>query len=102
MFSRGLESLLRENAQLDIVGQETDINHAFERIAELRPDVVILNGDQPDLEVAHILKVSPDIKVIGLSLENNNLYIYRASQRVTRSVSDLLEAIEQNLSSEID
>jgi DNA-binding NarL/FixJ family response regulator len=94
MFGRGLESLLREDAKLDIVGQEADIGRAFERIRELRPDVVILDSDEPDLEVGHILKVSPDIKVIGLSLQNNNLYVYRASQRVTRSVSDLMEAIK--------
>ena len=102
MFGRGLESLLRENTQLDIVGQDTDVNRAYEQIKELQPDVVILDGDEPDLEVAHILKVSPDIRVIGLNLGNNNLYVYRASQRVTRDVSDLMDAIKQDLSSELD
>jgi DNA-binding NarL/FixJ family response regulator len=102
MFGRGLESLLRENAQLDIVGQETDIKHALERIRELQPDVVILDSDESDLEVAHLLKVSPAIKIIGLSLQNNSLYVYRASQRVTRGVSDLMDAIRQDLSTQVD
>lgn len=93
MFGRGIESLLREETTLDIVGQETDINRAIERIGRLRPDVVIVDHDESDLEIAHILRVSPNIKVIGLSLQNNNLYVYQARQRITRSVEDLLQAM---------
>jgi DNA-binding NarL/FixJ family response regulator len=99
MFAHGLESLLRQEAQLDIVGQESDISQAIERIKELQPDVVILDSDNSTLEIASILETRPGIKVISLSLQNNNLQVYQARQRVTTSVMDLLEVIEEDLSS---
>jgi DNA-binding NarL/FixJ family response regulator len=97
MFGQGLESLLRQEAELDIVGQETDFSRAFERIKELQPDVVILDSDDAAPKVASILEASSGVKVISLSLQDNNLYVYQASRRVTKSVMDLLEVIGEDL-----
>ncbi len=95
MFGHGIGSLLREEAELEVVGQESNLNRAIEQIGALQPDVVILDSDdpEPDLEVAHILRVRPGVKVISLSLDNNTLCVYQASQRTTRGVDDLLAAI---------
>ena len=73
-----------------------------EILKALQPDVIIMDSDSVGVEIEFILKVKPDLKIINLNLQNNNLYIYRASQRVTKSVSDLMEAIKQDLSSKID
>jgi DNA-binding NarL/FixJ family response regulator len=97
MFSQGLESLLRQEAGLDIVGQETDFSRAIERIKELLPDVIILDSDDAAPKVASILGASSGVKVISLSLQDNNLYVYQAKQRVTKSVVDLLEVIGEDL-----
>jgi DNA-binding NarL/FixJ family response regulator len=97
MFSQGLESLLRQETKLDIVGQETDFSRAIERIKELQPDVVILDSDDATPKVAPILGARPGVKVISLSLRDNNLYVYQARKRVTKSVMDLLEAIVEGL-----
>jgi DNA-binding NarL/FixJ family response regulator len=98
MFGRGLESLLRQEIGADIVGQETDVEQAVDRIKELQPDVVIVDSDGPaydsTLALMHILRANPGIKVIGLSLQNNNLYTYRAKQWVARGVEDLEKAID--------
>lgn len=95
MFGRGIESLLHQEPYMDVVGQEAEVSQALDRIRELQPDVVILDGDDPELGVASILRTNPDVRVISVSLQNNYLYVYRASQRMTKSVEDLLEAIEE-------
>jgi len=83
---------------LEIVGRETDIDKAIERIRELRPDVVIVDsGDpagDPTIAVMRILREGVGAKVIGLNLQDNTICIYRGEQRVVKEVKDLVEAIE--------
>ncbi|MBN1995461.1 MAG: hypothetical protein JW953_22430 [Anaerolineae bacterium] len=98
MFSRGIESLLYPEADIEFVGHAIDVDGAIEYIKTLQPDVIIIDGDSVGAEIEFILKAKPDLKIINLSLQNNNLYVYRASQRVTRNVSDLMEAIKRDLS----
>jgi DNA-binding NarL/FixJ family response regulator len=93
MFSHGLESLLRQETNFDIVGQEKDIDLAIEQIKKLQPDVVILDNDNAVPQVTPILHASPGVKVISLSLQNNDLYVYQAKQWVARETEDLLEAL---------
>ena len=99
MFGHGLESLLRRETTLDVVGQEVDEPKAIERIKELRPNVVILDSSGPPFEptptVIRILQESPGTHVIGLSLQNNTLHLYQATQRVVTSLEDLTEVISQ-------
>lgn len=99
MFGRGLESLLKqEDSELEIVGQESDVERAIEQIKELKPDTVILDSDDPPYDsmpavLRRILKDNLGIRIIGLSLQNNRLYVYVATQWVVNSVGDLLNAI---------
>ena len=98
LFGQGVESLLRREAGLEIVGRETDVDKAVERIKELQPDVVILDSADPACDptpaVMRILKEGLGTKVIGLNLQDNTLCIYRGEQRVVKEVKDLMEAIE--------
>jgi AmiR/NasT family two-component response regulator len=97
LFGQGVESLLRQEARLEIVGQETDVDKAVERIKELQPNVVILDCTEPRCDptpvVMHILREGLETKVIGLNLQDNTMYIYRGEQRVVEAVKDLVEAI---------
>jgi len=98
LFSQGVESLLRQEPGVEIVGRETDVDNAIERIKELQPDVVIF--DSGDLAcnltpaVMRILREGVGTKVIGLNLQDNTMCIYRGEQRVVKEVKDLMEAIE--------
>ena len=98
LFGRGVESLLCRETGLDIVGWETDIDKAVERIKELQPDVVILDNADPACDptpaVMRILREGVGTKVIGLNLQDNIMCIYRGEQRVVKSIEDLIEAIE--------
>jgi len=97
LFGQGVESLLRQEARLEIVGQETDVDKAVERIKELQPNVVILDCAEPacdpTLAVMRILREGLETKVIGLNLQDNTMYIYHGEQRVVKEVKDLMEAI---------
>jgi AmiR/NasT family two-component response regulator len=101
LFSQGVESLLRREVQLDIVGREMDVDKAVERIKELRPDVVIVDSGHPACDltpaVMRILREGVGAKVIGLNLQDNTMCIYRGEQRMVKEVKDLVEAIEPSL-----
>ena len=97
LFSHGLESLLYPEPYLEIVGQKRDMEQAIEQIKELQPDVVILDSDNADSQVTPILHASPGVKVVSLSLQNNDLYVYQAKQRVAMETEDLVEAIKDDL-----
>ena len=98
LFSQGVESLLRRETGLEIVGRETDVDKAIGRIKELQPDVVILDSGDPardsTLAVMRVLREGVGAKVIGLNLQDNTMFIYRGEQRVVKEVKDLMEAIE--------
>jgi DNA-binding NarL/FixJ family response regulator len=94
LFSQGVESLLRQEPGVEIVGRETDVDNAMERIKELQPDVVILDNGDPTPEVMCILREGVGTKVIGLNLQDNTVCIYRGEQRVVKSIEDLIEAIK--------
>jgi DNA-binding NarL/FixJ family response regulator len=97
MFGRGLESLLRQENDLELVGQESDEKKAFEQIKALQPHVVIWDSyEAPDGSVSvidRILKENPGIRVVGLSLHDNNLYVYHLTQRVVKGFEEFVEAI---------
>ena len=100
LFSQGVESLLRRETGLEIVGRETDVDKAIGRIKELRPDVVILDSADPACgptpAVIRILREGVGTKVIGLNLQDDKMFIYRGEQRVVKEVKDLVEAIESS------
>ena len=98
LFSQAVESLLRPETELAIVGRETDVDKATERIKELQPDVVIVDSGDPTSDptaaVMRILGLRSGIRVIGLNLQDNTICIYRGEQRIARAVEDLVEAIK--------
>lgn len=98
MFSYGLESLLSQENGLEIVGQEANIDTAVEQIKDRRPNVVILDSDEPTGRVVsnmldQIAQENLETKVIGLSLRTNKIHIYRTTKQVVTGVNDLLAAI---------
>ncbi|MCL4301566.1 MAG: response regulator transcription factor [Anaerolineae bacterium] len=111
MFQRGLKNLLTEQEKIEIVGATESPDQAIEQVKSLHPDVVILDstnmpGD-PLTSLKHIFHAYPKVKVICLSLHNNQMAIYQAVQqratieyRVFRwkveDIADLFQAISYN------
>ncbi len=102
LLGQGVETLLRQQAGSEIVGRETDTNIAIERIAELQPDVVLVDNGDPASDlvetVTRILKMETPVKVIGLDEKVNKLYLYHREQREANSVKSLVDAINSQLS----
>ena len=78
---KGLQSCLGRQSHLKVVGEACDGDEALRRIRELKPDVVLLDISMPGtdgLKVTEILrKELPAIKVLILSVHNNQQYIFR-------------------------
>jgi two-component system nitrate/nitrite response regulator NarL len=100
LFVQGLKSLLTHETKLEIVGEETTMERAVEQIELLGPDVIILSENSrvsdSALEEMFLLRAKPGIKVIGLSLQNNGLFIYLSARRDVESLEDLVKAIESD------
>ncbi len=98
LFGRGMEILLRKEGGMDLVGTESDPERAVEQIKTLRPDVVVLEQDptgcDPTPIVARIMRDAPGTRIVGLSPDDNRMYIYRGEIQVTRELADLWHAIE--------
>ena len=100
LFGQGLRSLLLQEGDFDIVGQEVDVELAIERVRALRPDVVILDRTDPTCcytpAAARILVEGLGTRVIGVNLGKNTMCIYHGEERVVTDVGDLVRAIEND------
>ena len=67
-----LRSILRSHQEVDIVGEATDGEEAILKVAQLQPDVVIMDIVMPRLDgiaaTRQIHTVSPQTPIVGLSL----------------------------------
>ncbi|MCJ7548437.1 MAG: hypothetical protein MUQ30_02005 [Anaerolineae bacterium] len=101
LFDLGLESLLRQEAVLEVVGHEADLDQALVRISELSPDVVVVNSAdascRPTAAMFRLMNGTPGTKIIKLNLQDNTVCIYREEQREVEVVSDLARFICQML-----
>ncbi len=72
ILREGLVALLKDQPDLELVGEGGDGEQAIEMASRLRPDVVVMDASMPKLngvEATRILKAQlPDIRVIGLSM----------------------------------
>lgn len=98
MFGRGLERLLSQDPRLQVMGRETDLDRAIERIRILQPDVVIFGYSDTGQSttpaaVLRILAENSCTRVVGVSLQDNHLCVYQATQGVIHNLEDLVEVI---------
>lgn len=100
LFSGGLKSLLADG-HIEIVGEEMDLERAGHQIAALKPDVIIWGhnsrGSTSLGEAIHFLEAKPGLKIIDLSLHNNDIVIYQSARKLAEDVPDLVTAVECDL-----
>ena len=90
--------LLLNRSQIEWAGATSDHETAQRHIASLQPDTILieeLEGSPAGEEAFRLLEsISADIRIIRLSLENNELIIYHREQRTVGQAEDLLKLIQ--------
>mgnify|MGYP001609778867 CR=1 FL=1 len=75
----GLSRSLQQIEDIDVIGHAKDGHSAVELVRELSPDIVVMDIGMPDLNgveaTRQIVKESPKVKVIGLSMYSSNKYV---------------------------
>jgi len=102
LFGQGVERLLRREAGLAVVGVESDVSTALQKVAELKPDIVILDSSDPNCDPAPILTQMLHGKerttIIGLNLSDNVACVCSIEHRLVSDVSDLLDIVRPAVS----
>jgi DNA-binding NarL/FixJ family response regulator len=78
----GLRRLLESENDLEVIGEARDGQELLERVAQKRPDVVVLDISMPRLggleTLEHMRKSHPDVKAILLSVHSDPPFIQSA------------------------
>jgi len=81
---KGLRSLLDAEVDIEVVGEAEDGREAVEKVHQLQPHVVLMDITMPLLNgleaTRQIKKLSPETKVLVLTVHTNEEYIFRTLQ----------------------
>ncbi|NLE77921.1 MAG: response regulator transcription factor [Chloroflexi bacterium] len=98
LFGEGVERLLRQKVEVNIVGRASTVEGALQSLGALRPDVVIWESECPACRltpaVSSILQEGAVSRVIALNLQNNTMCIYSGERKEVTGTEDLFEAME--------
>ncbi len=97
LFVRCIETLLRKEGGLDVVGHEKELCRAIEQIGALQPDVVIVDSDEPEASrgtiMLRVMKEGLRTRVVALGLADNNILICQGEQRTVEELDDFIRTI---------
>ncbi|WP_048601425.1 response regulator [Rubeoparvulum massiliense] len=81
LFREGLKRILQMEDNMEIIGEAGTGREAVKLVEELNPDVVLMDINMPDLNgvdaTEQILEVCPDMKIIILSIHDDESYVQR-------------------------
>jgi len=79
LMRRGVHSILAGHPQLEIIGEAADGREALALALELRPNLVLMDIDMPDVDgikaTESILAELPDTRVLALSMHADRNYV---------------------------
>jgi hypothetical protein len=98
MFTEGIASRLRSHPdQIDvrvIDGQEVD---CLERIREAHPSVILLEANDESINkqcsLSQLLEAAPEVKVIQLDRDNDQIHVITGEYRIMRRPTDLISLL---------
>jgi DNA-binding NarL/FixJ family response regulator len=105
LFRAGVAALLRGQPWLEIVGEAGDGRAAVEEVERLRPDVVVMDVEMPQLNgveaTRRIVKAHPEVRVLILTMYVEDQLVARCLEAGARGyvlkdvpVAQLIHALE--------
>jgi hypothetical protein len=99
LFAEGMGEWLRQQLDVDIVGQESDMDKAAESVAQLQPDVILFeiehDARDPSGALMRFLRNGLDTQIVGVNLQENCISLYYKGHWVMQKVGDLLHVIQE-------
>ena len=104
LVQQGIKSLLDKDPEIKVIGTVKDGRNAVKQVTKLRPDIVLLDIEMPDMDgitaTKYITHLAPYTKVIILSSHEENKYVTRALMAGAKSyilktslIADLRQSI---------
>lgn len=85
IFREGVKRVVEMVDNFRVIGEGANGEEAIELVEKLKPDVVLLDINMPDMNgveaTEEILRVSPQSKLIILSIHDEEAYVYKALQQ---------------------
>lgn len=99
LLAEGIQSLLSQYNDLELVGTEADLGRAVDSIRSVQPTVIIVDSNvlSPvgEITIDELFRASPEARVIALNLDENRLDLYNRHQVSAMEVDDLIRAIRR-------
>jgi DNA-binding NarL/FixJ family response regulator len=79
ILREGLKNIIDKHTHMQVIGEATNGREAIKKVADLEPDVVIMDVAMAGLNgieaTRQLLAEKPEVKVIGLSMHDNKRFI---------------------------
>lgn len=111
ILREGLRAILREETDLELVGEAADGREAISQVRALQPDLLILDLSMPRMDglsaLLEVKRVSPGTRVLIMTVHRTEEYVFQAIESGAdgyllkdSSASELLLAVRSVLSGE--
>jgi DNA-binding NarL/FixJ family response regulator len=98
LFHDSLRQLL-DHTDITWVGASSDFTVAIEEISHLQPDTILLEEVEGETTTSAFMKIVEqfqwDLRVIGVSLNDNQMSIFQHAQQTVGQTEDLIRLIVQ-------
>jgi DNA-binding NarL/FixJ family response regulator len=88
MFRQGLRELLERKTNFDVVGEATTGREVLAQVAALRPDIVLLDIQMPEMNgvavARQLAQTHPDLKIVMLTMYREDQHLVEAIQAGAR------------------
>ncbi len=89
MFRQGLRELIERKTPFEVVGEATTGREAVEQAVALRPDIVLLDIQMPDMNgveaAQRIARLAPEVKVVMLTMYREDQHLIGAIRAGARA-----------------
>jgi DNA-binding NarL/FixJ family response regulator len=98
LFHDSLRQLL-DHTDIKWVGAASDFTAAVEEISRLHPDTILIEEQEGETTTATFMKIVEkfqwNLRVVGVSLNDNQLSVYQHAQQTVGQPEDLIRLIIQ-------